>query len=330
MKNKYILIAIAIILVASCKNNHNTELIKSNKVSDTLTQTDSEINSSKINDFNTNIDGFDYTQLGLNCKNNNVQLVEKLISNGADLTKAKKNNIYEYDALYVAIENKHLKIINLLINKKAKINQLYDEEGLTPLVLACKLNDIEIVKLLLKNGANVNGIELAETDYKLTPLLMAIDNNNLGIAKLLLESGANKLLTDQNGNPLLSIASKKGEQWQKIFAGDSSDINKIFEGVYNFEASNKDKAKTIFDIIIKSINDISININDDGSKENYTHIKGEKINDNKIKIIYNNTLEDDMGVIFLEKKGEYFYISGNPIYFINPGNNEYKLKKIKS
>ncbi|MBP2619055.1 hypothetical protein [Chryseobacterium jejuense] len=102
-----------------------------------------------------------------------------------------------------------------------------------------------------------------------------------------------------------------------------------WKGHYHFEASNRDQIKTSYDITIKSINDISIQINDGGDKESYSHIRAEKLNDDKIKIIFNPSLEDEMGIIYIEKSDNTYLISGYPIYFINPGNNEMPLIKEK-
>ncbi|CAA7387186.1 hypothetical protein CHRY9393_01494 [Chryseobacterium fistulae] len=102
-----------------------------------------------------------------------------------------------------------------------------------------------------------------------------------------------------------------------------------WNGKYHFEASNRDNAKTIYDINIKFLDDISIDINDDGSKESYSHLEAIQLNEEKIKIVFNSSLEDEMGIIYIEKLGEEYVISGNPIYFINPGNNEMPLQKIK-
>ncbi|NML70330.1 hypothetical protein HHL23_11025 [Chryseobacterium sp. RP-3-3] len=106
-------------------------------------------------------------------------------------------------------------------------------------------------------------------------------------------------------------------------------LNKEWNGTYHAEAINRDNAKTAFDIIIKSLDNISVNINEDGNKESYSNIKAEIINKDKIKIIYNSSFENGMGTIFIEKSDDQFYISGNPIYFINPGNNEMPLTKLQ-
>ena len=120
---------------------------------------------------------------------------------------------------------------------------------------------------------------------------------------------------------------------QKLFssiASNNSEKTKddTWKGMYYFEASNRDEAKTIFEININSLDDISINVTEDGTKTNYSHQKAEKIDSEKIKIAYDSS-SDDMGTIFIEKSDGQYFISGNPIYFINPGNNKMPLKKIK-
>lgn len=102
-----------------------------------------------------------------------------------------------------------------------------------------------------------------------------------------------------------------------------------WKGTYHFEASNRDQIKTRFDITIKSLDDISIQINDDGDQESYSHIKAEILNDDKIKLVFDPSLEDEMGIIYIEKSDDTYLISGYPIYFINPGNDEMPLIKEK-
>lgn len=120
---------------------------------------------------------------------------------------------------------------------------------------------------------------------------------------------------------------------QKVFSAENlnntlKSNGNLWKGSYYFEASNKEEAKTIFEININSLQDISVNVTEEGIKNKYPSIKAEKIDNGKIKINYDSS-SDDMGTIYIEKSDRKFYISGNPIYFINPGNNEMPLKKIK-
>ncbi|SHM54862.1 hypothetical protein [Chryseobacterium polytrichastri] len=42
------------------------------------------------------------------------------------------------------------------------------------------------------------------------------------------------------------------------------NLNPDWKGIYHFEATNRDNAKTVYDININSLNDILININEGG------------------------------------------------------------------
>lgn len=96
---------------------------------------------------------FKYTQLGIECKIGNLDNVKQLLAKGANSRFAKKDDYLIYDALFVSIENRHLPIVKYLIENKADINQIYTEEGLTPLGLARKIGDKEIISYLIKQGA---------------------------------------------------------------------------------------------------------------------------------------------------------------------------------
>lgn len=123
---------------------------------------------------------------------------------------------------------------------------------------------------------------------------------------------------------LMSIQTCKGQNSEKIIRTEDDS----WKGTYHFEASNRDDVKTIFDITINSLEDILVNVTEEGVKNKYPNIKAEKVDTDKIKISYDQS-SDDMGLIFIEKSDNEYYISGNPIYFINPGNNEMPLQKTK-
>ena len=110
-------------------------------------------NSIAIDSFYHKENIFKYTQLGIECKIGNLDNVKQLLAKGANSRFAKKDDYLIYDALFVSIENRHLPIVKYLIENKADINQIYTEEGLTPLGLARKIGDKEIVLYLIKQGA---------------------------------------------------------------------------------------------------------------------------------------------------------------------------------
>lgn len=126
--------------------------------------------------------------------------------------------------------------------------------------------------------------------------------------------------------------SQKTEIQKNTSLHQDNDItnknNDFWKGSYHFEASNRDDAKTIFDITINSLEDISLDVIEEGVKNKYSSIKADEISNEKIKINYDNS-SDNMGTIYIERSGNNYFISGNPIYFINPGNNEMPLQKLK-
>lgn len=100
-------------------------------------------------------------------------------------------------------------------------------------------------------------------------------------------------------------------------------------GHYSFSSENKDGLITSFDINIIKLDDITVIYVSDGEKpKTFKKLKSRLIQKNKIEINFNPQYKE-MGIIYIEKKDEEYFISGSPIYFINPGNNEMPLKKIK-
>ncbi len=140
-----------------------------------------KIDSLQINQFLIQEQGDRYTLLGIACKNNDINKVKKLLKAGADIHLAKTDDIYEFDALYVAIENNHVALVECILTKDVDINRMYTEEGL--ITLACKLNRDQIAEKLIQKGANVDGIIPEYSEHTLTPPLMALENNNFSLTK---------------------------------------------------------------------------------------------------------------------------------------------------
>src|SRR3989339_225076 len=74
----------------------------------------------------------------------------------------------------------------------------------TPLYLACNFNNLGIVEILLKNGANPNTL----SNGGKTPLYIACCYESLPMIELLLKYGADATLTSNNGeSPLSTICT---------------------------------------------------------------------------------------------------------------------------
>ena len=140
--------------ITTCKQQHKKTYVA-----------DISENTIAIDSFYLKENIFKYTQLGIECKRGNLDNVKKLLDKGANSRFAKKDEYLIYDALFVAIEKHHLPIVKYLVENKSDINQIYTEEGLTPIGLACKIGDKKIVSYLIKQGADVNIIECNEFTF---------------------------------------------------------------------------------------------------------------------------------------------------------------------
>ncbi|MFC4816866.1 MULTISPECIES: hypothetical protein [unclassified Flavobacterium] len=102
-----------------------------------------------------------------------------------------------------------------------------------------------------------------------------------------------------------------------------------WSGNYFFKRENRDELVTSFEINIKSLKAIDVIYVSDGEKpETYKNLIAELIDKDKIKIQFNKKY-DELGSIYIQKEDGNYIISGEPISNINPGNEEYPIKKVK-
>lgn len=114
-------------------------------------------------------------------------------------------------ALHLAIicnrERSHLGIISLILKARLeRTPQLINwptRSGESPLVVAVDRGDMDVAKMLLKCGADVN---IATRSGEISPLFIAASAGNLDMVNLLLESGAHIDHTIYNGMTALMVA----------------------------------------------------------------------------------------------------------------------------
>jgi len=151
------------------------------------------------------------------------------------------------------------------------------------------------------------------------------------IRKQLLEINKNLIKHDNAtvSNETGKIKLVKNHIINDYQANDEAKKHDRWAGRYLFEKSNRDDLKTSFEIIILSLNNIMVVYSSDGgSPETYKNLKGEKMDDNKLKITFNKEY-GDMGTVYLQQHENEYDISGDPISFINPGNNEFPIRKVR-
>tara|TARA_B110000259_G_scaffold130501_1_gene147250 strand:- start:1314 stop:2294 length:981 start_codon:yes stop_codon:yes gene_type:complete len=138
-----------------------------------------------------------------------TQIMDLLIQNGANVNAT---NRYGDTVLHKACEYEDVKSVTYLLGKKANVNASNDQCK-TPLLVVLyayipdKDKSRNIVKQLIQNGAKIN---VRDTDEHNTPLHLACDSGDIEIVKLLIKKGANLSKKNKNNETPLDIARKRG------------------------------------------------------------------------------------------------------------------------
>ena len=92
--------------------------------------------------------------------------------------------------------------VNELLKTNSKAFNILNDEGYSPLILACYRGNNEVAKLLIATGSDLNS-----TSKMGTPLMACIVKGNNEIAKLLIEKKATINTADENGTTALIYAT---------------------------------------------------------------------------------------------------------------------------
>ncbi len=144
----------------------------------------------------------------------NLMLKKAIINNNSKkvnyLLKKKSNSLFKENVddeslLMFAVKHKQLNIIKSLVDNGANINK-YDDI-MTPLMWSIKNNDLNLVKFLVELGADIN-----YSTTSITPFMLAIEHNTIDIINYLLEKNIdltsyNKYIIHDN---ILNFAIKRG------------------------------------------------------------------------------------------------------------------------
>ncbi len=133
-------------------------------------------------------------------KSGNLELVKKTLDRGADVNCFCGGE--DAFPLQMAAYRRNLPMVKFLLSRGAKINVGF--EGYNALMVAVSNNDLQMVKYLLEQGADPNANEGNEITG--SHIWEAIEKGNLEIVKLLLKYGANIQATREYFEERLKMA----------------------------------------------------------------------------------------------------------------------------
>ncbi|MDD2716249.1 MAG: ankyrin repeat domain-containing protein [Candidatus Wallbacteria bacterium] len=163
-------------------------------------------------------DWYGYTPLHVACCHGDISLVKLLVEKGADVGKPDETVYAKCPPIILALmpslysksrENENRlhrpdpEIVNYLIEKGADLN-VASEDGWTP--LACSVNNLTMLSLLLEKGADVNF--KGRNDRSISALEWAISGNLISTVKFLVNKGAALKFSGRNVNALWMACEK--------------------------------------------------------------------------------------------------------------------------
>ncbi|MDH3763358.1 MAG: ankyrin repeat domain-containing protein [Gammaproteobacteria bacterium] len=192
---------------------------------------------------------------------NNLQLVGKFLSKGAniDLISSRK---YGYgSALHLAVREGHLDIAQLLLERGAQVDVL-DPDDFTPLHNAAWNGNLEMTKLLLDAGADIE----ASTYDGDTPLTLAQNNNQPKLAEFL-QAKLQGTVTTESPAKTTTVSDTGVVDISGTYVADiTGPITKLI----------KDRSTANQIVKIERSGDIFIGSFDDGRGKLYVEIEGDE------------------------------------------------------
>ena len=160
-------------------------------------------------------------------KNENINEIKNAIEHGADVNYTTPEG---YTPLYKSIFTGNKEIVKTLIEAKAKIDVDGDEYNGPPLVTAARRGDVEIMKLLIEKGGNINIEHKKDRSFD-TPLHVASKNKKDNAIEFLVDEGADLTIENNKYNnsnfktPLDIIAEKYVQVHDKDIMKHQESVN---------------------------------------------------------------------------------------------------------
>ena len=149
------------------------------------------------------------------------EMVKIFLANGVNVNKLDCEE--EDTALICAVRKENIDLVRLLLANGADVN-VTNHWGDTALMWAIEVENVELVQLLLDNGADVN----AREKNGVTALLLAANEEKTEMVKFLLANGADVNVADDNGMTALMWTVEAGnEEFVQFLLANGADVNAL-------------------------------------------------------------------------------------------------------
>ena len=196
-------------------------------------------------------------------KKNDKELFNILFENDKNKVDVDKQNIKS--PLWWAIGNKNYDFIETLLKNKANVDKEYGVE--TPLMVASRNGNMELVKLLILNEynkANVNYTNIFEENA----LWKALNAKKYDVLKFLVENNADINKRDICGNTPLFVVSRDGNmELVKFFIQKNADL----------DLENENEETPLIIACVKNEIDIAIFLINNGADVNKKDVFGRNV-----------------------------------------------------
>ncbi len=255
MKNTEILLMFAIVCMTaiSCKNNRGTSTVETGRAP--------SLQADCHDEFVKTIGAYSFTELGLACHDGDLSAVKKLIGEGACKSRCMSDEIYEYDVLYAAVTFGKTDLVKYFVDAGEDVNRTYDENGTTPLTLACQYDrpDVafDMAKILLDVGADVDGGSDPGDEYEYNvvyPLFETVKAGNTKLFQLLIDKGVTFYPADNARETTIWAMAGENHETERILTEwqlrRNRSIGNRWVGSYGLDAKSMDDDTYAYEITI--------------------------------------------------------------------------------
>ena len=167
------------------------------------------------------------------------EIVQALLATGVEL------DVFEASA--IGQEDR----VKALLKKDASLANAFAADGFTPLGLAAYFAQKAVAEMLVAGGARVN--QAAKNSMKVMPLHSAVSSRQLEIARLLIEHGADVNARQQGGVTALHGTAAHGQiELAKLLLSHGADVNaKMDDGSTALDLAVKNNQTEMADLLRK-------------------------------------------------------------------------------